>query len=93
MSSGLTGRRINSPMRLKILNTVGVREAIGQFHVCNHSKLIKIPTEAARERRMRRQSGSAALELLFCSQKSARKLVKNGCRQRFKGKCKQHVVK
>jgi len=93
VSLGLTGRRMNSPMRLKILSTVGVREAMGQFCGCNHSKPIKIPTEAARERRMRRQSGSAVWKLLFCNQKSARKLVKNGCRRRFKGKCKQHLVK
>ena len=93
VSLGLTGRRMNSPMRLKILSTVGVRETMGQFRGCNHSKLIRIPTEAARERRMRRQSGYAGWKLLFCSQKSMRKLVRNGCRRRFKGKCKQHLVK
>jgi len=80
-------------MRLKILSTVGVREVMGQFRGYNHSKLIKIPTEAARERRMRRQSRSASWKLLFCSKKKTRKLVKNGCRRRFKGKCKQHLVK
>ena len=84
---------MNSPMRLKILSTVGVREAMGQFRGCNHSKLIKIPTEATRERRMRRQSGSAGWKLLFYSHKSARNLVKNGYRRRLKGKCKQHLVK
>jgi len=66
---------------------------MGQFSGCNHFKPIKIPKKAARERRKRRQSGSAAWKLLFCSYKSSRKLVKNGCRQRFKGKCKQHLVK
>ena len=58
VSLGPTGRRMNSHMRLKILSTVGVREAMGQFCGCIHSKLIKKPTEAARERRTRRQSGS-----------------------------------
>ena len=80
-------------MRLKILSTMGVREAMGQFHGYNHSKLIKKPTEAARGRRMRRQNGSTGWKLLFYSHKSARNLMKNGCRWRLKGKCKQHLVK
>ena len=41
---------MNSPMRLKILSTVGVREAMGQFCGCNHSKSIKIPTERQRKK-------------------------------------------
>ena len=84
---------MNSPMLLKIVSTVGVREAMGQIRACNHSKLIKIPTKVARERRMRRQSGSASWKLLYYSHKSTRNLVKNGCRRRLKGKCKQHLVK
>ena len=91
--SGLTGRKMNSRMRLKILSTVGIREGMGQFHGYIHSKLIRKPTEAARERRMRRQSGSAGWKLLLCSHKSARNLVKNGCRRRLKGKYKKHLVK
>jgi len=66
---------------------------MGQFCGCIHSKLIKKPIEAARERRTRRQSGSAGWKLLLCNHKSARNLVKNGCRWRLKGKYKKHIVK
>ena len=84
---------MNSRTRLKILSTVGVREAMGQFRGCVHSKLIKKPIEVARERRTRRQSGYVGWNLLLCSHKSVRNLMKNGCRQRLKGKYKKHLVK
>jgi len=67
VSSGPTGGRMNSRTHLKNLSTVGIREAMGQFYGCIQSKLIEKPTEAARERRTRRQSGFAGWKLLLCS--------------------------
>ena len=93
VSSGPTGSRMNSRTRLKILSTMDVREAMGQFCGYIHLKLIKKPTEATRERRTRRQSGSTGWKILLCSQKSVRNLMKNGCRRRLKDKYKKHLVK
>ena len=49
---------------------------MGQFRGCFHSKQIEKPTEAARERRTRRQSGFVGCKLLLCSHKSMRNLMK-----------------
>jgi hypothetical protein len=54
-------------MPWRLMNTVGEREAMGRFRGSMPSSIIEIPIEAARERRRRRQSGSAGWRNMFLS--------------------------
>jgi len=79
--------RMNLCTPLKIQNTVGVREDMGQFRGTIPSQLIEELIEATRERR-RRQSRFTSWRSLCIARKSVKEVEKNGCRRRSRGKCK-----
>ena len=91
VSSSPIERMMNSCTPLKIQNTAGVREGMGQFRGTIPSQLIKELIEATIERR-RRQSGFASWRSSCIARKSVKEVEKNGCRMRSRGKCKQQLV-
>jgi len=88
--SSLIERRMYSCMPLKIQNTAGVREGMGQFRGTIPSQLIKELIEATTERR--RKSGFTSRRSLCIARKSMKEVEKNGCRRRSRGKCKEQLV-